>query len=57
LRLASERALRDARDPVDAIAALALLPGDEARRPLQTLLERVNRLRRDEPRRRVYERA
>jgi hypothetical protein len=57
LRLAAERELRDATDPVLTIGALALLPEGEAREPLNRVLERVNRLRHPEPRFRIYERA
>lgn len=57
LRLAADRDLRRAKDPVDTIAALTLLPGEEAREPLNRLLGRINRLRRREPRHRVYQRA
>ena len=44
LRLASERTLRLARDPVEAAKAYALLPGDEPREPLRRLLDRADRL-------------
>jgi len=44
LRLAAERALRSARDPVEAVIAYALLPGEEARDPLRRLLDRTDRL-------------
>ena len=57
LRRAADRELRTASDPVDTICALAILPGDEARAPLNRALSRVNRLLHHEPRHRVYERA
>src|SRR5947209_1644459 len=38
LRLAADRELRQAKDPVDTIGALELLPGDELREPLNRLL-------------------
>lgn len=44
LRLASECALRSATDPRETVAALALLPGEEARLPLRRVMDRVGRL-------------
>lgn len=45
LRLASERAMRSAAEPLEVVRALALLPGEEARPGLRQLVGRLGHLR------------